>query len=251
MGFCWAEKYSQCKGQLSREHLVSSGVFEQKNIYVQGFDWCKENEKEVSIASLTSKILCEKHNNGLSDIDQAGINAVKIIESTLPQFARSVDTSKTKKYIDGHKFERWLLKIAINISVKGINQIGVGMVDSQTGVPSAYLLAVIFGELNFTHEMGLYFLFPNGKHKFEAGSFHVFPIFKEQVIAAFVFHIRGVDLLLNLFPGHSPPPLRGLEINNDAIDINYILDATPQYRSKSIIVTNENKVQQQVYFKWQ
>lgn len=103
---CWANTYSKCSGKLSREHLISSGIFEQKNIFVHGFEWCKEYEKKISVASITSKILCEKHNNALSGIDQAGIDAVRIFESTLPKDMRSVDTSKSKKYVDGHKFEK-------------------------------------------------------------------------------------------------------------------------------------------------
>lgn len=249
MDFCWAKNHSTCKGKISREHLVSSGIFEQKSIYVQGFDWCND-EKEVSVASITSKILCEKHNNGMSDIDQAGIDAIKIIESVLPLHARSIDTSSAKKYIDGYDFERWLLKIAINISVKSENHIGVGMTGSQVGLPSAYLLAVIFGELKLTHEMGLYFLFPNGEYKFKAGSFHLYPVIKDKVIGAFVFHVRGLDFLLNLFPGHSPPSLKSLGICNAKGDFDYILDSVPQYRSQSIIIANNNEDHQSIDFHW-
>lgn len=247
---CWASSYSKCKGKISREHLVSAGIFEQKNIFVQGFDWCKENEKEVSVASITSKVFCERHNNSLSDVDQAGIDAIRIFESTLPDKAKSIDTSKIKEYIDGYTFERWLLKIAINISFNRKNHIGVGMADSELGKPSPYLLAIVFGELNFSHKMGLYFLYPKNQYKLKAGSFHVYPIIKENVIGAFVFHIRGMDFLLNLYPNHAPPSLRNLGIRELTGVHNYILDAELVYRSSSTVIINENNEQCSIYFKW-
>jgi len=247
---CWAKTYSKCEGKLSREHLVSSGIFEQQNIFVQGFEWCKEREKKISVASITSKVLCERHNNSLSDIDKVGIDAVRIIESTLPDGARSINTSATKKYIDGYNFERWLLKTAINVSFNGKNHIGVGMTDSEQGKPCSYLLAVVFGELNFSHKMGLYCLYPKNQFRFKAGSFHMFPIVKNKMIGAFVFHVRGIDFLLNLFPDHAPPPLRQLGINEATGDHDYILDAEPIYRSSSMAVTNGNNDPYSIYFKW-
>lgn len=191
-----------------------------------------------------------KTNSALSSIDQAGIDAVRIFESTLPDNAKSVDILKAKQYVDGHKFEKWLLKTAINVSYKGENHIGVGMADSEKGKPSSYLLAVVFGELNFTHKMGLYFLYPNNQYRFKAGSFHVFPVIKNNMIGAFVFHVRGIDFLLNLFPSYAPPSLRSLGINVATGDYDYILDAEPIYRGSSMTVINENNVQQSIYFKW-
>ena len=229
---------------------MSAGIFEQANIFVQGFDWCKEQEKMISVASITSKVLCEKHNNNFSPIDQAGIDAVKIIESTLPEYAKSIDTSDVKKYIDGHKFEKWLLKIAINISYNGNNHIGFGMTNSEKGKPSPYLLAVMFGELNFNNKLGLYFLCPNGQYRFKVGSFHVFPVIKSDVIGGFVFHVRGIDFFLNLYPGHEPPTLRSLGCNEPTGERDYILDAQPMYRSPSLTVSNEHNEQQIIYFKW-
>jgi len=250
MKSCWASEYNKCKGKISKEHLISSGIFEQKNIFVQGFNWCKDEEKEIGVANITANILCEKHNNGLSQIDQAGIDAVKIIESVLPSHAQSVNTSKIKMYIDGHNFEKWLLKTAINLSVNQSYHIGVGMADSQAGLPSAYLLAVLFGGLEFTDSMGLYFLYTKENVKFKAGTFSVYPVIKEESIAAFVFHIRGLDFILSLFPEHPVPTLRSLGLNNPTGDFDYILDSIPQYRSKSVVVNNFKEIERKIYFKW-
>jgi len=249
MKSCWAKKHSKCKGIISREHVISAGIFEQKTIFVQGFDWCK-NEKEVGISNITSKILCEKHNNGLSEVDQFGIDAVRIIESVLPENVQSISTSNRKDYIDGYNFERWLLKTAINLSANGNNHLGVGMADSEVGLPPPYLLAVLFGEINFTNNMGLYFLYPEGRIKIRAGTILAYPIIKNSVIAAFVFHIRGLDFLLSLFPGHSPQSLRALGLKNPTLDFDYILDSKPEYRSSSLVIKDAKGINHQISFKW-
>lgn len=249
MRSCWASKYSSCKGKISGEHLVSKGVFEQKNIFVQGFSWCKE-EKEVGINNITANILCEKHNNGFSQIDQAGINAIKTIESLLPSHIRSTDTSNAKKYIDGYNFERWLLKTAINLCVNQDLHIGKNMTDSQVGLPSAYLLAVLFGELDLTHKMGLYFLFPKEEYKFKAGSISMYPVIKDKIIGAFVFHIRGLDFVLSLVPGHELPSLKSLGNQRPMEDYGSVTEVSPQYRCRTVNTKHRKHEIKQIYFKW-
>jgi len=246
---CWAREHSECEGKLSREHLVSSGIFDQAEIFVQGFSWCKE-ERKIGVANLTSRVLCEKHNSILSVVDQAGIDAVKIIESTLPPRMRSIETSEVDTYIDGHLFERWLLKTAINISYGGISHIGIGMSGSKKGKPSPYLLAVIFGELKFSHKLGLYVLSPESQYKFEVGSFHVFPIVKDERIGGFVFHVRGVDFFLNLNPWHAPPSMRSLGIGKATGDHDYVLDTNPAYRCSDLRICNAEYENSIIRFKW-
>lgn len=124
------------------------------------------------------------------------------------------------------------------------------MTDSEKGKPSPYLLAIVFEGLNFSHQMGLYFLHLKDKYRLMAGSFHMFPIIKDNEIGAFAFHIRGIDFLLNLFPGHAPPALRNLGINLVIENYDYVLDAEPIYRSTSLLITNEDNKQQSIYFKW-
>jgi hypothetical protein len=68
---CWANCLRNCSNKITREHLVSQSLFVVNRVVVQGFPWCKDAPKEVSLASLTAKILCSKHNNDLSHIDTA------------------------------------------------------------------------------------------------------------------------------------------------------------------------------------
>lgn len=241
---CWANEHSACKGKISREHYISQGIFEQQFIYVSGFKWCKGEKKKISIANMTSKILCQHHNNQLSIVDKAGINAIRIFEQCIPEQYRSVKTEPECFVIDGINFERWLLKIAINLAYKGDKHIGVAMTHSIPGIPSPYLLQVVFGNMPFTHKMGLYtFQHETGRY-FNAGEFSMTPIHQDGAIGGFIFHIRGFDFFLSLYPGHAPPKLNTLGIEGD------VANALPVYRNKVITVFNQNKNRFDVTFEW-
>lgn len=247
---CWANKYSSCNGKLSREHYISQSIFEQQLIYVSGFSWCKGEEKEVSIANLTKKVLCEHHNNRLSKVDDAGINAIRVFEQLIPQTYRKTQTPPDSPIIDGLNFERWLLKTAINLTYQCDMHIGVCMTDSIPGEPAPYLLQVVFGDLPFTHKMGLYALCYETLEKFRVGSISFTPIHKDNCIGGFVFHIRGFDFFLSLYPGHAPPRLNEIGIGQDGKIERHIANALPIYRKDVISVFNENRERFDVQFKW-
>jgi hypothetical protein len=247
---CWARSHSQCGGKISREHLVSGGVFEQQNIYVQGFQWCQDEEAKISLASITSKILCRKHNSELSPIDKEGINAVRIFESLLPENLRSNTILPENGKVNGYQFERWLLKTAINVSYKSNLHIGLGMSESQLGLPSPYLLAVVFGGLNFTHNMGVYMLTNRKPTKFRVGEIAMFPVYKDGAIGGFFFHIRGLKFFLSLLPGSSLPKLRKLGLTEGGYIDSDLLDSKPHYRLSEMIINNHNSPPQNIEFCW-
>lgn len=250
MNDCWAKNFSPCKGKISREHYISRSIFEQDFVYVSGFNWCNGEERKVGLSNLTSKVLCEHHNNTLSGIDQAGANAVRIIESILPEDRRSTTLAPDSLEIDGLNFERWLLKIALNLSFKSELHIGFGMIDSTPGWPSPYLLQVVFGNLPFTHKMGLYTFGYDTTEKIRAGSIAFMPIHKEGHIGGFWYHIRGFDFFLSLYPGYYLPRLRELGIGANKNIPPYIVNALPEYRRKKIVALNERREPSVVSFKW-
>ena len=247
---CWASEYSPCNGKISREHYISKGIFEQQFIYVSGLHWCKGEEKKISIANLTSKVLCEHHNNKLSTVDKAGINAIRIFEQFIPKQYRSVQTTPESDIIDGLYFERWLLKIAINLTYKGEMHLGFGMTDSIPGMPCPHLLQVVYGNLPFAHKMGLYTFCYETIEKFKVGTISITPIHQNNQIGGFVFHIRGFDFFLSLYPGHTPPKLKILGLGKDKKIKQHIASALPVYRKEVITAFNQNKKRMDVIFKW-
>jgi hypothetical protein len=247
---CWANKYSPCDGKLSREHYVSQSIFEQHFIYVSGLSWCKGEEKKISIANLTKKMLCEHHNNRLSIVDNAGINAVRVFEQLIPEKYRQAKTLPESQKIDGLNFERWLLKTAINLTYQGDMHIGTGMTDSIPGVPALYLLQVVFGDLSFTNKMGLYTLCYETLEKFRVGSISFTSIHKNNQIGGFIFHIRGFDFFLSLYPGHALPRLSTLGLGQDGKIENHIATALPVYRKEFVTAVNENRERFNIHFEW-
>lgn len=74
---CFAESLGDCDGRITREHYISKSVLEilqpsGGTMQVVGAPWIPPGEaKTVSTASMTSKILCKEHNEGLGDLDAA------------------------------------------------------------------------------------------------------------------------------------------------------------------------------------
>ena len=89
---------------------------------VSGFAWQNGETKEMDFASLTSKILCDRHNSALSPLDaEAGklFVALAEIDATL---ADAAPPAPPRDYlISGADLERWLLKVLLGIChAKGI-----------------------------------------------------------------------------------------------------------------------------------
>jgi hypothetical protein len=65
---CWAAPLDDCEGALTKEHTVSKGVLADELIEFTS-PKTGNQPKRVGINSLSSKILCERHNPGLSPLD--------------------------------------------------------------------------------------------------------------------------------------------------------------------------------------
>ncbi len=119
---CWASSLGDCEGKMTKEHLVSNVILPEK-LSVKGFNWCKEG-KEISSSSFVNKFLCQKHNNSLSPYDIEGgrfYEAVKTVHYKL----RTGDTSYYEVHISRRKFEGWMIKTLINLSLTSDENIEV------------------------------------------------------------------------------------------------------------------------------
>lgn len=173
-----------------------------------------------------------------------------MFELLLPENIRSTKTQPESQIIDGPNFERWLLKTAINLTYEGGMHLGFGMTDSEPGKPSPYLLQVVFGDLPFSHKLGLYTLCYNSLEIFRVGSISFTPIHKDNKIGGFLIHLRGFDFFLSLYPGHAPPQLSTIGIGEDDKVPKYIAEAIQEYRKEIIIAFNEKQERLEVKFEW-
>ena len=164
----------------------------ETNVTVMGFDWCPTWTK-VGVNSLTSKILCRRHNTLLSSVDEVGLLV-----------SRSLRDPVDSRSVLGFDFERWLLKTLINISIGGDARIGIGMTGGALGVAPPYLVDVAFGNLNLTHRMGLYFLRCIEPYGTNPGEIMCTPFVRDAEIGGALFLIAGMYFFLSLNPGHAP-----------------------------------------------
>lgn len=233
---CWANYRCDCARKMSSEHLISKNLFPDNKIRVKGFDWCKE-EKLIGINAMTRKVLCEHHNNALSPTDSEAKFAIN-------SFTQGV----TDKPINGYLFERWLLKTGINFSIGSQFHIGMGFTDSEIGKPSPYAIDVAFGDLNFSHKMGLYVFETEQNIANNPNSIILTPITLEQTIGGYYFYLRGVNIFLNLVPAHEPPTPEWF----DNIGLPFKLaDKPPFYRPASIsTIRISDKSLQKIEFEW-
>src|SRR5690349_11968009 len=78
---CWARALGDCSDDVTKEHLVSAGLWEGSSVDVIGFAWCHDTPKTVGINSVVSKILCRKHNNDLSPLDASAKQAFHALKA--------------------------------------------------------------------------------------------------------------------------------------------------------------------------
>lgn len=242
---CWAATCGGCGEGPSREHLVSDCLFPAGSVHVSGFDWCKGETKSIGVNGLARQILCKSHNSALSETDAEAKKAVGMFERLAPP---TKDNPLGDNNVDGHKFERWLLKTAINLSYGGNFHIGVGINGSEPGLPSSYLIDVAFGKRPFSHQMGAHFLFPEKETLHHRGEIVTIPLIKDGHVGGFYFELRSQAVFLNLFPGHAPPTLGtvagSLELQQE------LLDAKLVYRPLNIATASNDMPISMIRLKW-
>lgn len=154
---CWAECLGDCDGKQSSEHYVSANVLGDGPIRVRGLPWCREEFKTISTANFVRNMLCKRHNEQLSPVDQGGGNAWRQLQIfansakravSMPKGARPV--SMRVQEIDGPLFERWLLKTITNVAY----------LDDSEGEPpwepNKEWVELIFGKRKWPDKCGLY-----------------------------------------------------------------------------------------------
>lgn len=209
---CWAHPISGCSEKLSGEHLVSKGILEEMGgvIRVQGFNWCKNEPKEIGMNSLQSNFLCERHNNLLSNYDKEAISFFKIPETWQKKstfFKRNgfhIKKVPIRYAFNGFLIERWFLKTLVNLTL-------VSSKDHE--IPLNIVLPYLYGGKKFEKPYGLGFIVKTGDHVSFNVNIDFKPFFnKEKVLCGGTFNFRGFTTVIIL-------PVENTIVNNQlAID---------------------------------
>lgn len=136
---------------------MSANILGDGPVTVRGLPWCQGEFKTVSTASFTRNMLCKRHNETLSPVDQAGGDAWREFRifaesakraATMPKKARPV--SMRIQAVPGRLFERWLLKTITNVAY----------LDSTDGLPpwqpGRAWVELVFGLSDWPDRCGLY-----------------------------------------------------------------------------------------------
>jgi len=116
---CYLKDTYNCSRQISREHYISRSVLEQlgTKVRVSGVHWLSEGESfNGSVESLTAKILCDRHNNALSPLDnEAGLFFSILKDSLIDLDRKTLSRQPIFHLIGGEALELWMLKVACGV----------------------------------------------------------------------------------------------------------------------------------------
>lgn len=202
MGTCWAEPLGGCSDKISREHTLTAGLFLDESVRVKGFPWCKDECKEISVASLTRKNLCRHHNSLLHLTDDAAIAAANIFRKEF-RLGRAREAMKSRRWsivhseIDGSLLERWFLKTLINVAYG--REYKIGRDSENPGLPSVRLVRIAFGTTKFEPNAGLYGLgYLNQQLTLHDGFRLITLVDGERTVVGCKFEFQGYEFLLFL-----------------------------------------------------
>lgn len=114
---CFLHGYGPCDGKISGEHYISETVLKaigaSGSVQIGGLTWQpNQTLQRIGIASLVSNILCETHNSGLSELDDAAGRFFRAIDSADKRPA----SLPSHTIVNGLLVEKWFLKVLCGLS---------------------------------------------------------------------------------------------------------------------------------------
>lgn len=198
---CFARDLKDCSRRISREHYISQsimGLFQGREAIVSGMPWIPTGEqKKVSFASLTGKMLCERHNHALSSLDAVAARFFRFF--TDEWSGDIIEVFLTR----GYDLERWLLKMLCGLVVSGNATLDGRKL--QTWTPQPEWLEILFGSADVKEPAGLHSIV--GNYQAASASLHVTPVFKSATghPIALEFAVEGIGFLFSM---EELPPMR-------------------------------------------
>ena len=208
---CYAAELGGCDGKLSLEHWISASVLRlltvDELVPIRGLPWQRGDVRSLPIATLPARILCAGHNSQLSKLDDAGLRWAKSI---------GLDNAvgpAVPDVVDGHRFERWLLKMLCGLGASG--NAGRSGAALRCWSPPTQWLRVLFGHDVFPPGVGLYTVAtrPRDIGPFLAAT----PFGTLDALAGMIVHVPNYALLLSCHPP-SPALVQGAVYRPNTMD---------------------------------
>jgi hypothetical protein len=149
---------------LNKEHFVSKALLEElkdeTGLKVIGYPHGNFGQILMSVESMAAKMLCEKHNSSLSEVDTEGTRYVLSFFDAYLNLNEARLTRDKKYVFQGPLIERWLLKYVCGLIATGQAGIGEERIIKQT--PPVEFLQALFGLETMPPRWGLYVRPPSG-----------------------------------------------------------------------------------------
>lgn len=248
---CWASVLGDCDSQ-SREHYVSRGLWTNEVLTVVVPSWNGGRPTQIHLNSLFSKILCEKHNKALSNLDREAKKYFKAIGSIISDveqkqtLRRSSIWSPLRFDVNGVFLERWLFKLAIGIISVLKKENLWALSGSPSGVPPRRLVRMVFGLEEIPKPFGVYSMLQIGKNPdfMEEVTFAPYTNDKDEYIAAAI-SIRTIPFLI--WMDDSP-----IDEKFETLDGNFLSSEKikQRYHHQEVTFTTKGKVVSRLKFNW-
>jgi hypothetical protein len=204
MSSCWAASIGNCNGGISREHVVSKALFKSPTVSVDGFPWCKGKTLTIGIESLTAKILCQRHNNNLSPLDEEASALFDAIrewcarENVRNNMSPLSRIARPATVVNARLLERWFLKTLLNLSLSREYYIGIN--GEEKGVVPLDLVQICYGMRNFEGKAGMYGAAHAGMMIASHDTLRFAPLLRDERVLGGFFEFRGFRFFLSLMP---------------------------------------------------
>lgn len=151
---CYAKELSDCSTGISREHYISKGLLVEMGgkPQIAGFSFQPQDTiRRVGVETLTSRILCERHNSCLSPLDSEATRCLGSLRAFDADLQDGRTPSNDDVTINGADLERWMLKVLVGMTHAKI------LASSGTR-PNAPVIRILFGYERWPNGWGLYVL---------------------------------------------------------------------------------------------
>lgn len=117
---CYARSSSDCSRDVTREHWLSADLLKRiadhNTVLVEGAAWMSgaETGRQIGVGSLSSKMLCGRHNAALSPLDVTAATFFEYFRDDQLDLATHMGTrefDRTFTMINGPVLQLWLLKV--------------------------------------------------------------------------------------------------------------------------------------------
>ena len=181
---CYAAALNDCGGSLDREHPISKSVLKvlskgKKHVTVSNHRWQKGGVfNTVGLDGLSAHLLCERHNNAMSPLDNL---ARRFVEALLDCSSHVVNNSggDFHRLFNGFDIERWMLKVLCGVQFA--QQIP-GLLINKRWAPPIEWLAIIFEGTQFPRLCGMYCRKAHRRRALSETSIYVQPRFGREVL---------------------------------------------------------------------